>query len=153
MVLKAEKLTLMIALVAVIGTFTVVIPLQAFGGTTTSGTVVGTTTVPQFCGLKQLAVLTEPDFTEVSLPIIFDETVDLQVSNQETLRVANTGGGDAEVNADLIKLQAERKLTEDDLKILKFRIKQAQLEFTKISAIFSTINRNVFIAGPRHTID
>jgi len=36
--------------------------------------------------------------------------------------------------ADLIKLQAERKLTEDDLKILKFRIKQAQLEFTKISA-------------------
>ena len=38
------------------------------------------------------------------------------------------------IMADLIKLQAERKLTEDDLKVLKFRIKQAQLEFTKISA-------------------
>jgi len=80
--------------------------------TSSSGIVVGTTTVPQFCGLKQLLVSTEPDFTEVFLPIIFDETVDLQVSLEETLRVANTGSGDAVVNADLTTLDDDRQTTD-----------------------------------------
>jgi len=80
--------------------------------TSGSGIVVSTTNVPQFCGLKQLAVSTEPVFTEVFLSIIFGETVDMQVSNEETLRVANTGSGDAVVNADLILTDGDRQTTD-----------------------------------------
>ncbi len=83
--------------------------------TSSSGTVVGFTEVPRFCGLKQMAVVDSPvppgDFAEVSLPLIFAETVDLQVSNEQTLRVANTGGGDAEVNADLTLLDTDGETT------------------------------------------
>jgi len=84
--------------------------------TSSSGTVVGFTEVPRFCGLKQMAVVDSPvppgDFAEVSQPIIFAETVDLQVSNEQTLRVANTGGGDAEVNADLTLLDTDGETTD-----------------------------------------
>jgi len=84
--------------------------------TSSSGTVVGFTEVPRFCGLKQMAVVDSPvppgDFAEVSLPLIFAETVDLQVSNEQTLRVANTGGGDAEVNADLTLLDTDGETTD-----------------------------------------
>jgi len=68
-----------------------------------SGTVVGTTTVPQFCGIKQLTVTTPPavvDFTSVELDIIFGETVNNQVSDEQTARFSNTGSGDAEVTVD-----------------------------------------------------
>jgi len=59
-----------------------------------------------------LAVVTPPIFTEVSQPLIFGETVDLQVSNEQTLRVANTGGGDAVVNADLTLLDTDGETTD-----------------------------------------
>ena len=80
--------------------------------TSSSGIVVSTTQVPQFCGLKQLAVVTPTVFTENIQPIIFGETVDLQVSNEQTLRVANTGGGAAVVNADLTLLDADGETTD-----------------------------------------
>jgi len=98
--LKAKKLTILIALIAIVGTFTFAIPQLALAG---SGTVVGSTTVPQFCGIKQLAVTTEVDFTNVippGLPLIFGETINNQVSDEQTARFSNTGSGDAEVTVD-----------------------------------------------------
>jgi len=72
-----------------------------------SGTVVGTTTVLQFCGGVQLNVQTPADFTPVELPISFPETVNNQPSEQRTLRIANTGSGAARVAVDVTTLDGD----------------------------------------------
>jgi len=68
-----------------------------------SGTVIGTTTVTQFCGGVQLDEnVNPPNFNPVEQAISFPETVNNQPSDQRTLRIANTGSGAARVAVDVV---------------------------------------------------
>jgi len=75
------------------------------------GTVIGSTSVPQFCGAKQLTVITPPNFTPVQEAINYGEVINLQVSPERTLRIANTGGGDAVVTTDLTLVDSDGETT------------------------------------------
>jgi len=79
------------------------------------GTVIGSTSVPQFCGAKQLTVTSPADFTPVQEAINYGEVINLQVSPERTLRIANTGGGAAVVTTDLtlVDLDGETTLWQD----------------------------------------
>jgi len=72
------------------------------------GTVIGTTTVPQFCGGVQLDEnVNPPTFNPVEQAISFPETINNQPSEQRTLRIANTGSGAARVAVDVTLIDGD----------------------------------------------
>jgi len=105
-------------------------------------TVIGSTSVPQFCGAKQLTVITPPNFTPVQEAISYGEVINQQVSPERTLRIANTGGGAAVVTTDLTLLDSDGETTLWQDLLLNTVFDRCNTRFSSTSpSSFATMNR------------